>query len=203
MMRPESPAVALGALETAQRRFHGLAERQSAADVQHRREAHLDVAHAVAPGVDRQLVRDPLERLGRLQHGERDVELREVVLEAPRVVDAHELAQRVGVVARDRLLVLARQLEQRLGTDGAVEVAVQLGLRQAAEQLRRDWKARRHDVVRRAGAGRHDAEDGTRAHHGGRIQRKPAAVGDDATAFTHPGGLARIERPNGFERGGT
>ena len=100
---PHRAAVALGALESAQRRLDRLAERQPAAHVEHRRVAHLDVPHAVASRVDRQLVRDALERLGRLHHAERHVEAREVVLETARVVDAHELAQRIGVVARHRL----------------------------------------------------------------------------------------------------
>ena len=128
-------AVALGALESAQRRLDRFVEGQSAADVEHRRVPHLDVPNAVARRVDRQLVRDALECLRGLHHRQRHVESREVVLEIARVVDAHVLAQRVGVVARHRLLVLTSQLEQRFRANGSVEVTVQFGLRETTKEL--------------------------------------------------------------------
>ena len=120
--------------DAAQRRIDCLLERQSLQRVEWRCIPHLDVAHTFGGDIDREFVRHPFQRVLGLHHRQRRIEAHEVVLERPGVVHAHELTQRIGIVARQRHAILARQLDHRLRTHRAIEMAVQLGLRQPAQQ---------------------------------------------------------------------
>ncbi len=96
------PAV-VGVARAAQAAVHGgqhLDRVQARPHVQLRREAHLEVAHALRLVVLGQLRGDPLERLGRLHHGDRVAEALQVVAEAGVALLIDGLAQAGFRVAR-------------------------------------------------------------------------------------------------------
>ena len=107
--------------------------------VQLRREAHLDVAHAFVQAVLRQLEGGPLERLGVGEHGAGVGEALQVLGEVAVLLLEHQLAQAVGLGRRQLDAALARQLDQGLDAQRAVEVDVQIGLRQAPQELLGKW----------------------------------------------------------------
>ena len=116
--------VRLGAGEAAERCLHRLLQRQPLAYVEHRRVAHLDVAHAIARCVFGELVGDALQRRLGLHDRERDREALEVILEVARIVHRHVLTQGGRVSRRHRAVVLGGQIQHRLRSQRAVEVAV-------------------------------------------------------------------------------
>jgi hypothetical protein len=156
----EHAVIGLRAAESVERGLDRLLERQPATRVEHGGVADLDVAHAFPPRVLGELVGDPLERVGRLHHLERDVEAGEVLLEVPRVVDPHVVGELLGGGPGHRRAILAAELEQRGRPEGAIEVTVQLRLREAAEQVARDGRGHGVRVSRRNGRRRDRASRG-------------------------------------------
>src|SRR5690606_14159586 len=104
---------------------HHVGERERAADVERGTEPDLDVAHPVDRRILSQLVRDPAQRLGGLHHRERYVEASEIVVQVAYIAGSHYPAERLGRGCRERLPVLATELQQGRRADGTVEMAVQ------------------------------------------------------------------------------
>ena len=115
--------------------------------MEHRRVAHFEQL-AVLPGrIDRQLVSGAIEGILGLQHAEGDLETLEVFLQVPvPLAELHRLGERLLVVGRQLHPLLLRQLEERAQAERAIQVAVQIGLRQRVEQLCRDGDVRRHPL---------------------------------------------------------
>ena len=104
-------------------------------DVQLRGEAHLDVADALGLAVHGELVGRALERLRVLQH-------RDGVLEAPQVLPQvgvalaeHQLFEPLRRLRGECHASLPGQLDQGREPQRAVEVHVEIGLGQAADQV--------------------------------------------------------------------
>ena len=149
--------------------------------MQRGRVAHFHVPHVLGSDVPDELVGDPLQRLRRLHHGQRDLVLREVFLETARPLHRQGLRQRVRRVRREPNSLGPGQLEHRLGTEASVQMDVQLRLGPAAQRLFRQ-------AGRSAARRDHDAEDPPAlAHRAAGIHRPPHAV-------RHVGGVAREQR---------
>ena len=120
--------------------------------MQHRRVAHLDQLAVLGGAVDGQLVRGPVERVLGLQDAQRDLEAFQVLLEAAvPLPDLHRLGE-AGFVAGGQLHALRfGQLEHGLEPQTAVEMAVQVGLRQSVQQLRGDRDVGSHGSIYHAG----------------------------------------------------
>jgi hypothetical protein len=99
--------------------------------------ADLEVAQVVACGVLHHLIGHPLQRLGRLQQRDRDVEPLEIILEVFRIVDQHEPAELIGIGGGQVELCRPSQIDHRLRPERAVQVHVELRLGQALNQLTR------------------------------------------------------------------
>ena len=98
-------------------------------------EAHLDVANAVGLAVLGQLEGRPLERLGILQHGDRVAEALEVLGEARVARPENQRLQAFGRLRGQGHLAFAGEVDQRGETERAVQVDVEVRLRQATDQL--------------------------------------------------------------------
>ncbi len=121
--------------QAAVHRAHDRGHLEAGPHVELRREAHLDVAHAVVLAVLGQLERGPLERLVVLEDTHRVAEPLEVLGQA-RV--ARRKNQRFQALRRLRGkgdLALAGELDQGAETQRPVEVHVQVRLREAADEL--------------------------------------------------------------------
>ena len=115
-------------------------ELEAAARVEHRRVAHLHVADVLARGVLGELVGDAPERLLGLHHAQRDVEGLEVLDERAAVLP--EVHRRAEARPRRRpgssIAVLLGEVEDRREAERAVEVDVQVGLRELLDELERN-----------------------------------------------------------------
>ena len=173
-----------GPPEPAQRGLDRLRERERRA-VQRRRVAHLNIAHVLSRGVDDELVRDPLERLGGLHHRQSDLVLGQVFLEAARALDRQRARERLRRVRRQPDALRARQVEHRLRPEAPIEVHVQLGLGPAPQQVLGEARGT-------LPGGHHHAEDGAPLTHGiARVHRAPHAVrGVRGAAHEQAGELA-------------
>ena len=123
--RPAQPAVDGG--EHAHRVQLGV-------HVKLRREADLEVAHALLLVVLGQLVRDALQRLLVLHHRAGVGEAAQVLGEAGVAVLEHLLAHAALGVRGQRHLLFARQLQQRRQPQRAVEVDVEIGLGELVDE---------------------------------------------------------------------
>jgi hypothetical protein len=138
IMRLLSMPWSVRVVQPAQHRLDHLRQLQLLARVQHRRVAHLHVAHVLRRRVGRQLVGHAVQRLLVLQHLQRQLEGLEVLDQAPGVApEAHRLRQPLRRVRRQRHPLPLRQLDQRRDAHRAVEVHVQVGLRQPLDQRQR------------------------------------------------------------------
>src|SRR5205085_3483128 len=117
-------------------------------NIEYRCIPHLDVPDAFAGGIFGELERNPLESRRRLHDRESHLESLEVILEVSGVVDVHVRGERGGVIPWHRDAIFAAQIDQRLGTNGSVEMTVQLGLRQTAEDVAVDGAIRRRSIRR-------------------------------------------------------
>jgi hypothetical protein len=128
--------VALGALQPGQHRVQDVGQGEAVLLVQDGRVAHLHVAHALGRAVLGQLVGDAFERLGLLQHGQRDVEDLEVVAEAPHARAGDELAGQLGGRLGGHLHALRLgELPHRARAQRAVEMEVKVGLGESLQHL--------------------------------------------------------------------
>lgn len=117
-------------------RVHDVLERQAPLAVQDRRVAHLEVADTLGRAVLDQLVGDAVEGVLLLHHRQRDVEDLEVVRQVPRALAGLQQARQAGQARRRQThLLLGGQFEDGAGPHAAVEMAVQLGLRDAANDV--------------------------------------------------------------------
>ena len=96
--------------------------------------AHLRVRDSVRREVLDQLTRRTPERIGRLEHGDRQIEEPEQLGLVGAPLRAHHSPP--GLVERQRQADLGSQLHGRGGPDRSVEVLVQLGLRERAKRRR-------------------------------------------------------------------
>src|SRR6185436_16071478 len=96
---------------------------------------------AILGGVLRQLVGDALQRLLALQDRDGDVEVAQIILERLRIVHPHELGELLCGLPWQSYAVAAREVEQRLGADRAIEMTVQLRFRQLTQLVgeNREW----------------------------------------------------------------
>ncbi len=116
----------------AQAREHGLdhaGDLEAEAGVEHRRVADLHVADVLAGDVLGELVGDAVERVLVLHHAQGHVEGLEVLDERAAVLaQVHHPAQLGRVSRRELDPVDARQIEDRLEAERAVEMNVQIRL---------------------------------------------------------------------------
>src|SRR6266550_1476277 len=130
---PGDPEVLFRATQSAQRSLDGLHQRESLYDIQNRRVSDLDVANPVIGRVFRQLVGDSLERFFGLHYRNGHVEPLEVILQGLRVIHSHEVGQLLRRVLGHLDARLAREIQKRRRSNGAIEMAVELRLRELAE----------------------------------------------------------------------
>ena len=118
---------------------HNLLDRvQARPHVQLRREAHLEIAHALRLVVLGEFRGDALDRLGRLHHRDRVAEALQVVAEARVTLLVDRLAQPRFGVARQLHAVRAREVDQGRDAQRPVEVHVQVRLRDRRHEFARD-----------------------------------------------------------------
>jgi hypothetical protein len=130
--------LAPGAAEAAVDRGEHPPHVEPRADMELRREAHLDVAHALGQAVLGELEGDPFERLLVGQHGAGVGEAVEVVGEVAVRLLEHQLEQPLGGLRRQLDPPLAGQLDQRRQAQRAVEVDVEVGLRDRRQEGARE-----------------------------------------------------------------
>jgi hypothetical protein len=122
-------------LEAAADGAQHVAHAEVAAHVQLRREANLDVEHVLAAAVPGELVGGALQRFGVLQAGDGELEPLQILGQVLVGALEHELEQAVRRAARQFDLVDAREIEQRLEPQAAVEVEVKVRLRQPRDEI--------------------------------------------------------------------
>jgi hypothetical protein len=98
-------------------------------------EAHLQVAHPLGAVVHGQLVRRAREPLGVLQHLQRPREPLEIFVEVRVGVLVDQLVHPLLAEGGQRDAPLLRQLDQGGEAKGAVEVDVEVGLGDRADEL--------------------------------------------------------------------
>ena len=90
----------------------------------------LGISHVVFLQVLAELVGRALERGHRLQHRDRQLEIRDVLDERRRAVRGLEIVREsLEILRRHRDAPLCRQLQDGFRTNRAIEVEMQLGLR--------------------------------------------------------------------------
>jgi len=110
-------------------RLYYLSEPQTATRVQHRRVADLHVADVLRRGVGGELVRGAIQRVGGLQHCERDVERLEILHQtAGGLADMNRARQSLEIRRRQRHVLLESEIEDGLQAHRSVEMHVQIGL---------------------------------------------------------------------------
>ncbi len=97
----------------------------------------LQVPDAVPRRVLAHLVGHPFDRVRRLEQGDSQLEAGQVVLEIPRIIHAHVLADRLGFGGRQGHAGGARKIQHRCRPERAIQVHVQLRLGQEPQQFRR------------------------------------------------------------------
>ena len=128
--------VVLPALEARQHGGHDLVPVESLVDVENRREARLDVHHAVAVHVFDHFVGDAFERLGGLHDAAGVREALEIERQAAALGAAVKpLGEIAGVGGREAVVtLLPGQLDDRLRPQAAVEMIVQQHLGQRSNR---------------------------------------------------------------------
>ena len=129
--------IAFSSGEPADGRLDCVWKRETALHVQYGSVSRFDIPHSFRRRVRRELVGDALDRRRRLHYRERRLKALEVVLEVPRIGDLHVVGQASSVAARHRNAMLRAKLDQRLRTNGAVEVTMQLRFRKPPQDLPR------------------------------------------------------------------
>ena len=132
-----------GSVEAANRGFDRAIDGQSASNVQYGRVPHFDVTNTLARGVFGELEGNPLEGRRRLHDRKSHLEALQVILEVSGVVDVHVRGKGGRAVTGHRDAIFAAEVDQRLRTNGSVEMTVQFGLRQAAKDIAVDGAVRR------------------------------------------------------------
>ena len=129
------PEVALAPLEPAALRLNHLLQGKPPAGAQHRAVANLDVAYIVPGRVLHHFVGHPLQRLGGLQQLNGHLEAADVILQIPGGVDQHAPAEPVRIRGGELDPCAAGEVDHGLGAERAVQVHVELGLREPGEEL--------------------------------------------------------------------
>ena len=137
----------LPARQTAQYRLHHLVQGQAAPHVQRRTKTRFDVPHTIEGCVEDELMRDALERDGILHRGQRHLEARQIILEMAGIVHPHPGTERRRRRLGKREAALAREFQQCRWPQRAVEMAVQIRLRQALDDLDERGIHGAHDVT--------------------------------------------------------
>ena len=133
------PELGPGGGEPGDHRLDDLGIGQAMAAVEHRRVAHLEVLHVLGRGVLGQLVSDPLERRLLLEDAQGEIEDLEIVGEAAGApAGLEQTGERRELAGRQLHPLLVGQLEQGARTQAAVEVAVEVGLGQPADDRLRE-----------------------------------------------------------------
>src|SRR2546426_6446085 len=131
---------ALGALEPLPHGLNDLLEVEAARRVEHRRVADLRVHDPVAREIIAALVRDALERFLSLHDRDRVVEATQIERERPgrsaRMEPTTELVRVRGRKAR--VADIPGELDDRRGTQAAIEMVVQQDLRRGSQRFERD-----------------------------------------------------------------
>jgi hypothetical protein len=104
--------------------------------VELRGESHLEVAHAFGLAVLGQLRGRALQRFGILEDGHRVAKPFEVFGKVSVARPEDLLPEALLGLGGEGYLALARQLDQRPETQGAVEVDVEVGLGKLSDQVR-------------------------------------------------------------------
>ena len=104
-------------------------------DVELGGEAHLEVAHALGLAVLGQLEGRPLEGLLVLQHRHRVLEALKVLVQVRVAGPEHQRFEPLGRLRGEGDLALAGELDERPEPERAVEVDVEVGLGEAADQV--------------------------------------------------------------------
>src|SRR5712692_5454666 len=114
---------------TAQHGTHDVRERETLPHVQPGAKSDLGVTDVIVLEVLAELVRGSLECRHSLQHGDRQLEVRDVLDERRRTVRSLQVVRKsLEILRRHRDSRLSGQLEDRPGANRAVEVEMQLGL---------------------------------------------------------------------------
>ncbi|OPZ80109.1 MAG: hypothetical protein BWY76_03456 [bacterium ADurb.Bin429] len=129
-------AIELGtrALEAAVHRAHHLLKAHDAAHMQLRREADLDIARAVGEAVQGQFIRGAFQRVRRLQYAAGIGEAAQILIQVRVAFAEHRFAE-AGFRGAGKLHgSVARQLNEAPQAERAVQVQVQIGLGNGADE---------------------------------------------------------------------
>ena len=129
-----------------QHRLDDARQLQAAPRVEHRRVAHLHVPHVLLRRVLGELVRDARQRVGGLHHAQRHVERLQILDERAAVLaEVHLTAQAIGVLRGQLDALPLGEVEDGREAKRAVQVDVQIGLRETLDDFEGD-RGGRHEA---------------------------------------------------------